>query len=465
MAVSTRFAVSVGVWLAAIGIGPNGSAGRAAGEAESETAVLRETAQVGATSRFLVELKADGLSRPAVPPNLAGTPKAKPLALRVETRFACDERVLKVDSQGRAQRVARHVIQAAAAINGEVRPTASVLRPELALLVTELRNGSPITYSPAGLLTRSELELVEGVGDPLALAELLPTKAVSVGDHWPVPAAVARSLSSYDALASNTLEATLESLDSTSARVKLAGSIRGAALGGEGLITCDGSLTFDRKAARLSQLTLHRNEKRQPGPVEAGLEIKSTLTVARQAIETPPELADAALAGLPAEPQPELEGLLYLAPDGKYSIRHDRDWHIFAADTRQTVLKWLDHGELVAQCNLAAGPHAGKGRHQDLGQFRDDIRRALDTRFVRILEVGEIEGPPDAGFRYRVAVEGHEGGVSIVWIYYLLASPEGDQLLVTFTLGASQAKQFADQDLRLVGTLEWKDQSAAADAQ
>jgi len=120
------------------------------------------------------------------------------------------------------------------------------------------------------------------------------------------------------------------------------------------------------------------------------------------------------------------------------------------------VLKRLDRGASVAQCNLALGPSAGKGRHQDLDQFRDDIKRALGARFGRIAEAGALEGADDGVFRYRVAVEGHEGEVGLIWYYYLVASPEGEQLLAAFTLGQAKAREFADQDVRLIGTLEWK---------
>src|SRR5206468_1422685 len=117
---------------------------------------------------------------------------------------------------------------------------------------------------------------------------------------------------------------------------------------------------------------------------------------------------------------------------------------------------WLDQGEVVAQCNLTAGPSAGPGRHQDLGQFREDIRRALGRRFGRLLGAGEVGGDPAGGFRYKVAVRGREGDLDVLWDYYLVASPEGDQLLVTFTLAESRAKAFADQDLRLIGSLQWR---------
>src|SRR5205823_10519477 len=135
--------------------------------------------------------------------------------------------------------------------------------------------------SPGGPLTRPELEVTQMPGDPLTLPGLLPGKLVALGDHWTVSDAAARSLSGYDALATNAVAATLEACDDASARVRLKGEIRGAVLGAEGRVTCDGSFTFDRKAGRIDRLTLDRTEVRKPGAVEAGLDLSSTLPVER----------------------------------------------------------------------------------------------------------------------------------------------------------------------------------------
>ena len=226
-------------------------------------------------------------------------------------------------------------------------------------------------------------------------------------------------------------------------------------LGGEGTIACDGSFTFDRKAGRVDRLTLDRSESRKAGPVENELDVKSTLTIIRQAAETPPALADAALSGVSLDPDPVRTRLLLTTPRGKYTLLHDRDWHIDYEDMRVTVLKRLERGVIVAQANLALGPNAGKGRHQDLEQFRDDIRRALGRRFGQFVGVGEVDGDPVGGFRYKVAVQGREGDLGVVWDYYLVAGPEGDQLLAIFTLAEDQAKAFADQDLQMIGSLKW----------
>ena len=45
-----------------------------------------------------------------------------------------------------------------------------------------------------------------------------------------------------------------------------------------------------------------------------------------------------------------------------------------------------------------------------------------------------------AGSATRSAVQGREGDVGVLWDYYLVASPDGDQLLATFTLAADQAQ-------------------------
>jgi hypothetical protein len=384
----------------------------------------------------------------------------KPLALEIQTRLIFIERVVQVSEPsaiGRPLKVVRHVIQAASAINGEVRPTAATIRPEVAILVAERRDkqGPVAVVSPAGPLTRSELELVQGVGDPLTLAELLPAQSVVTGERWRVGNAAAQAVSGYDVLTSNTLDAILESSDRDRARIRLKGEIQGSALGGSGTMTCEGFLTFDHQAGRVDRLDLNRNETRRPGPVEAGLDVKSTLIVTRNAAEPPATLSNAALADIPLEITPQRELLRLTAPGGKSILLHDRHWHSFWDDPKLTVLKRLEAGRVVAQCNLAVGPPAGKGRHQDHNQFRDDIRRALKERFGHFLGAGLVDGDPAGGFRYKVGVQGREGQLGVIWFYYLLAGPDGDQLLATFTLAEDCVKAFGDQDLEMIGSLQW----------
>lgn len=428
----------------------------------AEPVEMRERMRPGATTHVKVELKAQGLYLAAAAAGAGKAESPKPLALKVEAELDFMERVLKADDEGHPSRVVRRVLRAGSAINGEIRPASSSLRPEVALLVGEPRGDKIVVFSPGGPLTRSELELVQGPGDPLALEGLLPAKPVSLGDRWVVSLGAAKSLTSYDVVGSNTLEATLETVDAGAAKVRLRGEVRGSVLGGEGTIACDGAYTFDRKAGRIDRLTLNRAETRRPGIVEEGLDVKSTLSVVRQAAEAPPELTDAVLGGLSLDSNPARERLVYRSPGGRYSLLHDRDWHTYWDDSRVTVLKRVVDERLTAQCNLAVGPNAGKGRHQETAQFRDDVRKGLGARFSQFLGAGEVEGDPAGGFRYKVGVQGRQGELGVVWYYYLIASPDGDQILATFTMAEPQLKAFGDEDELLIGSLRWRENEAKA---
>ncbi len=282
----------------------------------------------------------------------------KPLALDVQTRLVFAERLIgsgaasggpggarRQSESGSAARpessrkAVRWVTQAAAAINGEVRPTASVLRPGLSLLVAErtAAEGAVVVVSPAGPMTRSELELVQGLGDPLTLADFLPREPVTKGSSWNLPESAVVALTGYDALKSNTMEATLEQLDEAVAQVRLKGEVQGSALGGAGTITCEGFLNFDRKARLVDRLGVNRVESRQSGPVEAGLDVKSTLTVLRRPARPIPELDDAAVANLTLDTSPQRQLLQLISPDGKYNLLHDRQWHTYWDDPKLIV--------------------------------------------------------------------------------------------------------------------------------
>ena len=429
--------------------------------ASPETAVLRETVRPGDTTAVLIELTAEGTVRTQEP---AAGEKARDIPLKVNHRFDFVDRLQRVSEEGFPQRIVRLVRQAAVAVNVTARPTATEIRPAVSTIVAVRRGDRVESFSPGGPLTRKELDLIETPADPLLLAGLLVEKAVGVGDIWPVRSEVAKLLTQYDALASNTLKAKVESLDADSARIRIAGEVRGAENGAEGVVTIEGRCVFDRKVGRISQLNLTRKESRKLGPVSPAMEMKGTVTLERRAIEPPPELSDKVLAALPTDEGPERFLLRLVPPNAPYTLLHDRGWHLFWDDERQVVLKRLDGGETVAQCNLNVGPNAGRGRHQDPTQFRAEIKQALGARFVTFLADGETDGTADGEFRYRIVAQGKQKDLDVVWIYDLLASGEGDQILAAFTLTAERFKADPAIDSAMLGTLEWTKAAPAASA-
>ena len=162
-------------------------------------------------------------------------------------------------------------------------------------------------------------------------------------------------------ITSNSLDASLESADAARARIRIKGQIQGSKQGGPGKLSCDGLMTFDRRAAWIDQLDLNRVESRQAGPIEAGLDYKSTFTMTRQAAEAPAALSDAALAGVSLAITPASELLKLDMPGRTAALLHDRQWHKFWEDRRLIILKRLSGAQVIAQCNPHAGPSCRAG--------------------------------------------------------------------------------------------------------
>lgn len=430
--------------------GPGGARGQEAIE-------VAERLGPDATTAARIELKASGLYRPSLAPDAmtADAKMPKPLDVEIETRIVYRERLLA----GPKRRAVRQVRQAASAINGEIRPTACELRPELSLLIAERRetDGSVVVVSPSGSLTRGELELVEGLGDTLCLGDLLPGKPAKAGESWPIAKAALWAITGYDAITSSALQGTIESIADDSVIIAIRGEVKGSVLGAEGSMTCDGRLTFDRRAGLVTGLEMQRTESRVPGAVEAGLDLKSTLSIRRAAVEVSSQLSDEVLAKLTPDVTPARLLLQLIAPDGRYNLLHDRSWHTYWDDRKLVVLKRYDGSRVDAQCNLIYGPTAAKGKHQDVKEFEEDVRRALGTRFGNVIGGGEVDGDPEGGVRYKLGIQGRQGELGLVWFYYLVASPRGEQLLATFTLADSDAAAFGRADEAILGSLQWND--------
>lgn len=417
---------------------------------------LEERAEPGRQSRVVVALQAEGQYLPG---ESTDERPVEPLELTVRTRLDYLEQVVRVDDDGRPRRTARRMDEAEVVIGGgePIRPQTILLRPEVSSLVADRDDdGELIVASPGGPLTRTELELVQVPADPLGLPDLLPgpdlAGEIGPGAEWPVPESAARWISGYDALSSNTARVTLRSLDDDSAEFDLGGRVEGAVLGARGRIDVEGSFRFDRRAGRVASITLNRAERREAGPIEAGLEFRSTLTVERS---DAPEGSAPIPSPKATGPLPEgWLGLSYRAPDGRYRLEHGRSWYVFAEDERQSVLRCFEGGSVIAQANLVAGPRVEPGSRPRADRFRDDIRKALGDRFDRILDAGQVSSPPGES-RYRLAISGRQGDEPIVWYYYLVSDDDGRQLVAIFTLRASVVQRLGRRDQRMIDSLRW----------
>ena len=167
-------------------------------------------------------------------------------------------------------------------------------------------------------------------------------------------------------------------------------------------------------------------------------------------------MANKALAGMPMVADPGTTRLDFESPLGGFEFSHDRCWHVIVDRSDVTVLRMVDRGELVAQCNISKLPKLPAGKRRQLGQFQQDIRRALGKVFGRFLAADQLQ--TDSGLRIlRVVAVGTVSELPIQWTYYHVSNEEGRRVACVFTVESKLVERFAGYDRDWTSSLRFVD--------
>jgi hypothetical protein len=418
--------------------------------APAQTYPLTETVKAGDCFRVRLEMSLTG----EIKVNRDGKSDSLPLTARAAHEFP--ERVLAVGDRGLPEKTARAYETATAAITVAKDADNKSLRKERQLIVAQRTKDQALTYSPGGALTREELELVGDHFDTLCVTGLLPGKDVAVGDTWKVPDAVAQALCHFDGLTEQGLTCKLEEVTGKVARVSVSGPANGIELGALVKLKIAATYRFDLEAKRLTWLEWKQTDDRDQGPASPALTATSTTTLTRQPIQRPDALSDVALVSVPADGKVP-ETLLYVEyrhPKGKFELNHVREWQMVGEPDGRLVLRLMDRGDFVAQATITPWKPAEKGKHLSPDEFKEVIANTPGWEPEKELQAGEVPGGGEGRWIYRVSLLGKADGVAVLQNFYLLAGPNGDQVVVAVTLTPKKAEQLGSRDLSLVGSIE-----------
>lgn len=373
--------------------------------------------------------------------------------LKVSGKLAYDERLLTEAPAGTGPaRSVRHYDRVQATLTLEKASLEPSLRPERRWIVADLAGETLTLLCPQGPLTREELDLVDTIGSSLLVEGLLPGRQVAEGDSWQHPDALMAALVGIDAVSINDVTSQVKSISPTAVKIEAGGYLDGVVDGVATHLELAAKYTFDPRAGRITWLALLVKENRKVGLIAPGLEVVARL----QMKLTPGEsdvLADEALTDLPLDVTAAATQLEYVAESGRLRFAYDRRWHVINDATDVVVLRLIDDGEVVAQCNLSPLADAEPGSHVPLTQFQADIEQALGERFGQFVRASESIDDRQR-VRYRVDVVGEADEVPIRWRYHFLADPQGRQAATVFTLEETLEEAFGDADATIVGSLE-----------
>lgn len=361
-------------------------------------------------------------------------------------------------------RVLRVYHAASATIETKGQKVERNLPEERSAIVAAAESGSVELGGLQGPLSREQYDLIQVIGNSLALSELLPGRTLSDGDSWDHDKTAIQTFLGLDQIESCEVSSVVDSIEDEAVQLRMAGSVRGKVDGAETEIELKGAYLYDIPGQQITKFNLAVKEKRKPGAAAPGLDV-----IAKVSLRSAP--ADI-LATPFSETQLEqarrmrLNGggeLVHESPRRAFRFRHGAAWYVTADSREMLSLRLLDQGKLIAHCNIAALADRAPERAPTLKQFQRDIRASLKDNVEEMAEAREWQTA--AGGRcLAVYANGKVKDVPVQWRYYQLQQEDGRRASVTLTIEQSLLEAFADADRTIVESLELTEKPVAQTA-
>jgi hypothetical protein len=387
----------------------------------------------------------------------------KKLPLNVSGKFRYEERLLELANgppAGRAVRAVRHYDRAEASFKINRRERQASLPVDKRLIVVERRDGPVLTVSATGPLTREQLELIDIPGNSLVLGQLLPGKEIEKGQQWQIDDSVLVGMLGWDAAGQCDAKGKLSNVDGNLATIEFEAAASGSVAGVPTKVELKGKCLFDSQRRRIVWLGMALREDRDGGPAQPGFQVTARLKMTIAPLEASDTLADQYLAGLPLTADEGSRLLLFESSHAGCRLLVDRRWWVILDSGEATILRLVDNGDPVAQCNISAMPDLEPGKHVSLEEFQRDLHKALDKNFGQFIEASQSR--TDEGLRVlRVTAAGSVSDVGVHWIYYLVSNEKGRRVVFVFMLQDESVEQFAATDQSLMSSFEFLARSPA----
>ncbi|MEM6472958.1 MAG: hypothetical protein AAF802_25585 [Planctomycetota bacterium] len=431
----------------------------------AETTVTAEiAAQRLPLSRVRLEIEVEGNVR-------AGFKKAsnrmgvRQLPIKSSASFDYEERALWPEgSTEQSEIIAAQRYYHRANSTGRLNKTTSArtLRDPLRLASVRRDQLPETLYSEQNFFTLDELALLRSPVSSVAIDQWLPRGEVMEGDRFELDSAAICSVLNLTTVDQGVINGAIASIDDASVRIQLKGDVEASIEGVSTKLRTVGKLTYDREARTCTWLALAIHETRDASVGEPGFDVSATIRMLRKPLDKPIRLPVDA-------PETDFDSLVSkdllfaeLKSDAlQFGTMVDRRWKTIQDGPGTTILRVIDHGSSIAQCNVRPLPPLPAGKQLTLEGFQTDVRQALGNR-LRQLVSGD-QAVSSQGLRVlRIAADGETQGVPIRWIMMHFSNDEGKRLQATFTMSSDKVETFAGSDIQFADSLRFLKASEAS---
>ena len=308
--------------------------------------------------------------------------------------------------------------------------------------------------SVVSMLDQSELELIKNPADPLTYRRLLEKSSVAEGDKWEVDKEALADFLLVDRVLFTDARLMLKTATSTKARVYLMGQVDATIDDVGTSMKVSAIFDIDMKRKMVTDVRLSVNENRQAGQIAPGFEGKSRIDIQLIADSSCKYLTPDALKKITKSRRIK-QRLQWKPNEEKFALEYDPRWRMIASESEAAVLRYVDDGDLLAQCNIVQLPSRPATNPLTLDGYKKEVQKIIKgDKNAALIDAKKLTTATGLD-ALRVAFKGIEGGVPVQWIYYHVAADDGRRLTFVFTLEEEIASIFQPSDQRMVNGLSF----------
>lgn len=358
-----------------------------------------------------------------------GQEKETTLPLEVRARFAFEQQ-----SMFSAKQAIRHYQKAAAKIKINKRETTSALEQTNqninAYLAGSRSQTKPVLFaSESDILQQSEQELITTPFDFLALPGFFTNPEAELNKAWKPKDQDVINVLAIHRIYTNDVKLTVKSHNEVETKIYITGNATGEVDGEDVSVELRGVALIDNRENFVKSLRVNINENRNAGQISPGfeglvkLDLKATTRDSAQIIPR----------SVISQARQFRSQKLAWKPNNSFQIFFDPRWRLITNENQAAIMRLLDDGDLLAQCNIVQLPNLPKNTVPELKEFRDEVEKIIEGSPAQIIAADKRMTSRDLHV-LQVEVLGEEAGIPIRWVYNHVSHDDGRRLTFVFTV-------------------------------
>jgi len=418
-------------------------------EAATPKYLLKAELPAGTTTQVTVKLEVGG--ELLVPTEKEGVKK---LPMKVVGNLDYREKLIAWSPDPAAvARSIREYDSAIAKFEVEEQTTDRTLAEDRRLLLAEVRDGLSNVAGFNTNLTREQLDLVNVVGNSLAIDRLLPGKEMAEGESWTYVAATLGALLCMDHVAVCDVSSVVTSESERQVQIRLAGTVHGTVDGSPTEMELRAAYLFHLDEKRITRFNFAIKEVRKESEIVPGVDVVAKAFVTIDPQVQPLDVPKAVQKVAERTSEALSQTLVYESPTKNFRFEYDAALYVTAEERDLFSFRYLNDHELTAHCNLSVLPVRSAGRHAPLDQFERDVRQSLGDKLETVSAATEWQ--TKRGYNcLGIIAEGKVNDLPIQWRNYLVSADDCPRLSLAITLERERSEKFADAERQIINTIE-----------